>query len=78
MQNIIGDVYYVGGFINGKIIFGILMVPHASTEEYRTLHAFDILWNCVILDYVIWWLCALVKCVGELYEFCDLCDQWIL
>jgi len=43
MQNIIGDVYYVDGFINGKIIFGILMIPHASREEYRTLHAFDIL-----------------------------------
>jgi len=71
MQNIIGDVYYVDGFINGKIIFGILMIPHASREEYRTLHAFDILWNCVILDYVIWWLCALVK-LGEL------CEMWLV
>jgi len=30
LQNIIGDVYYVGRFINGKIISGILMVAHAS------------------------------------------------
>jgi hypothetical protein len=38
-------------------------------EESRTLHAFDWLMNCVIIEYVTWSICALVKFV----ECCDLC-----
>jgi len=54
LHNIIGGVYYVGGFINSKIISGILMAPHASKEEYRTLHAFEYLVSRVIIEYVTW------------------------
>jgi len=39
LQNIIGGVYYVGGFINGKIISGIIWC-HIHLDESETLHAF--------------------------------------
>jgi len=53
-----GD-YYVGGFINDKIISGILWY-HMHLEEYRTLHAFDI-WR--VESYLNWCICALVDFV---------------
>ena len=42
-------------------------------EESRTLHAFEWLMSCVIIEYVIWWICALVKLV----ECCDYVNWFI-
>ena len=49
----------------------LLTVVHL--EESRTLHAFEWLMNCVIIEYVTWGICALVKLV----ECCDLMDWCI-
>jgi len=45
--------YYVGEFINGKIILGIQWY-HMHLEESRTLHAFEYLVSRVIIEYVTW------------------------
>jgi len=60
----------------------LLTVPHAS----RTLHAFEWLMSCVIVEYVTWWICALVKfveccdyvdwCICTLVDFVDGCE-WL-
>jgi len=47
-----GD-YYIGGFINGKIISGIQWC-HMHLDESTTLHAFEYLVSRVIIEYVTW------------------------
>jgi len=51
----------------GKIISGIQLVPHAFREESRTLHAFENLVSCVVIEYVTWWICA-IRWTLWLYE----------
>ncbi|KEH17682.1 transmembrane protein, putative [Medicago truncatula] len=38
MHNIIDDVYYVSEFISGKIISGILLLPHAICPRLMVMH----------------------------------------
>ena len=55
-------------------------------EESRTLHAFEWLMSCVIIEYVTWWTCALLKffeccdyvdwCICTLVDFVDGCE-WL-
>jgi len=78
-----GD-YYVGGFINGKIISGILWY-HMHLKEFRALHTL-LFGSRVILDHVNWCILALVKfgellnileCVANIY-MCILVVYWWL
>ena len=59
---------------------------HVHPEKSRTLHAFEWLMSCVIIEYLTYWICVLVKfveccdyvdwCVCTLVDFVDDCE-WL-